>query len=405
MKVDLNCDVGEREDVAEERILPFVTSANVACGGHAGDERTMERTLLLARRYGVMCGAHPGYPDCASFGRVKLELDPAALTDSVFEQLTRLAAVADRLGIQLTHVKPHGALYNVAAGDAVTARAIADGVGRWRKDVPLFGLAGTPMLDVWRDAGFAVVAEGFADRACEPDGRLRSRDMPGAVIEDAATAAAQAIRLAREGRVQTICFHGDNPAAPEIASAVRAALSGAGVEVRPAVELPEPWMRGPLSGVDPLLAPVLYTFAHAREELARHTADMTGAQLRAQPGGVASVAFHIQHIGGSTDRLLTYACARQLSEEQLADLRGEKKVIAGTREELLTKMDEIFIKAEKVIRGLPAAQLREPRELGRKRLPTTLHGLLVHIAEHTMRHAGQAVTTATIVKGAACPQP
>ncbi|HET8547720.1 MAG TPA: 5-oxoprolinase subunit PxpA, partial [Bryobacteraceae bacterium] len=202
MTIDINCDVGERDDVPEERILPFVTSANVACGGHAGDERTMERTLRLARRYGVMCGAHPGYPDAASFGREQLNMSAAALADTVFEQVARLARVAERIGIALTHVKPHGALYNTAARDAETARAVAEGVARWRRDVVLVGLAGGVMLEIWRDAGFAVAAEGFADRTYEADGTLRSRKLPGAVIEEPPAAAEQAVRLAHQGRAR-----------------------------------------------------------------------------------------------------------------------------------------------------------------------------------------------------------
>jgi 5-oxoprolinase (ATP-hydrolysing) subunit A len=392
MKIDLNCDLGERHDVPEERILPFVTSANIACGGHAGDENTMERTLRLARRYGVMCGAHPGYPDRAGFGRAEMHTPTAAVADTVYEQVTRLAGVADRLGVTLTHVKPHGALYNLAARDPDTARAVAQGVARWRRDVTLVALAGAPMPD----AGLPVVAEGFADRAYEPDGSLRSRKLPGAVIEDERLAAEQAIKLAREGRVQTICIHGDNPAAPRIACAVRAALRGAGVDVRPLVALPEPWMRGQLSGVDPLLAPVLYTFMHAREELAQHTSDLTADQLQARPNGAASVAFHIRHIAGSTDRLMTYAEGRQLTEAQMASLKAEAQA-NGTREELLAAVDEAFDRAERVVRGFSIEQLRQPREIGRKRLPTTVHGLLVHVAEHTMRHVGQAVTTVKVV--------
>ena len=398
MKIDINCDVGEREHAAEQRIMPFITSASVACGGHAGDEQTMERTLRLARRYGVMCGAHPSYPDRASFGREPLAIGPDALADSVHDQVTALARVAERLGLTLTHVKPHGALYNTAAYDAETARAIGEGVERWRRDVVLVGLAGSAMLDIWKAAGFAVAAEGFADRAYEPDGTLRSRKLAGAVIDDPAPAAEQALRLARAGGVQTICIHGDNPAAAQIVQAVRSALRAAGLDVRALVSLPEPWMRGPIAGVDPLLCPLLYTLLHAREELARHSADLTFDQLRARPGGAASVAFHLLHIAGSTDRLLTYAQGRQLSEEQMAALRAEEAQPAGTREELLARMDEVFDRAEQFVRGLAVGQLREPRELGRKRLPTTVNGLLVHMAEHTMRHAGQAVTTAKICR-------
>jgi UPF0271 protein len=230
MTIDLNCDLGELPDVPEELLMPYLSSASVACGAHAGDASTMERTVRLAQQHGVAVGAHPGYPDRANFGRVAIPMPAPDLARTVFEQIRALAEVAGRLGCPLVHLKPHGALYNVAARDAQTAQAIAEGAARWSRKLVLVGLAGSSMLDVWKTAGFAVAAEGFADRAYEPDGTLRSRALPGAVITDPLAAAQQAVALA--GRVQTLCIHGDNPAAARIVPAVRRRLEQSGFEVR-----------------------------------------------------------------------------------------------------------------------------------------------------------------------------
>ena len=157
--------------------------------------------------------------------------------------------------------------------------------------------------------------------------------------------------------------------------------------------LPEPWLRGPIASLDPLLAPVLFAFQQAREDLLRCTEPLSAAQLWATPHGFGSVGFHLRHIAGSTDRLMTYLLDRQLSREQFAALGKEKDPGAG-REELLEEMDRVFHHAEGVVRSLDPARLREPRYVGRKRLPTTVIGLLTHIAEHTQRHVGQAITAA-----------
>jgi UPF0271 protein len=194
--IDLNCDMGELSTVPEEELMPLISSANIACGGHAGDEKTMARTLGLALRFGVRCGAHPGYPDRENFGREELPMTSGEIARSVYEQITRLDAIAAPAGCRLGHVKPHGALYNVAAKRADVAAAIAEGVRRWRTDVVLVGLARSVMLDVWGEAGFRVAAEAFADRAYEPDGTLRSRKLPGALITDPAAAAEQGRRVA-----------------------------------------------------------------------------------------------------------------------------------------------------------------------------------------------------------------
>ncbi len=230
MALDLNCDMGELPEPAlENAILPHISSANIACGAHAGDPATMLRTAAAARRHGVSIGAHPGYPDRENFGRVALAMSPPAIADTVYQQIQTLATIAP----DLVHVKPHGALYNVAAKDAAVARAIAEGVARFRPDLLLFGLAGSVMLDVWRGMGFRVAAEGFADRCYEPDGSLRWRTLPGALIDDPDAAAAQAVRMAGEGRVQTICLHSDTPGAVPIAAAVARALRAAGCKIEP----------------------------------------------------------------------------------------------------------------------------------------------------------------------------
>ena len=226
MIIDLNCDMGELEDAAHEAaLMQFITSANIACGGHAGDETTMERTTRLAMERGVRIGAHPGYPDRANFGRLEIPMPPAEIADTVCEQIRRLDAVVRRFGAAIVHVKPHGALYNVAVRNTEVARAIAEGVGRWNPQTVIFGLAASPMLDVWREMGMNVAGEAFADRRYEPDGTLRSRKFPDALITDPQAAAAQAVRLARKGYAQTICVHGDTPGAVEILKACRDALA------------------------------------------------------------------------------------------------------------------------------------------------------------------------------------
>ena len=226
MIIDLNCDMGELEDAAHEAaLMQYITSANIACGGHAGDELTMERTARLAIARGVNIGAHPGYPDRENFGRLEVAMSGREIADTVHEQIVRLDAVVRRLGGEIVHVKPHGALYNVAVKNTMVAQAIAQGVARWIPQMPIFGLAGSPMLDVWRSMGMNVVGEAFADRRYEPDGTLRSRKFPDALITDPREAAAQALRLAREGKAQTVCVHGDTPGAVAILAACREALS------------------------------------------------------------------------------------------------------------------------------------------------------------------------------------
>jgi UPF0271 protein len=252
LKIDLNCDMGEIPeaiaDGRQEALMRSITSANVACGGHAGDQETMRLTMEQALRHGVVIGAHPGYADRENFGRLELKLSVVAVAESVFEQVRALAAVAESCGAQVEHVKPHGALYNQAVRDRELAAAIAVGVARWRRDVLMVGLAGSPMLDVFREAGFPVAAEAFADRRYEPDGTLRSRKFEDALIRDPKEAAQQALRMVERGlvtasdgsevalRAQTICIHGDTPGATAIAAEVRRTLRAAGVTLGGVVE-------------------------------------------------------------------------------------------------------------------------------------------------------------------------
>jgi 5-oxoprolinase (ATP-hydrolysing) subunit A len=245
--IDLNCDMGELPeaiaDGTQEALMRSITSVNVACGGHAGDERTMRTTIEQAVRWKLAIGAHPGYPDRENFGRLELKLPAGALADTVFEQVRALAEIADSCGVRLAHVKPHGALYNQAVCSRELAEAIANGIARWSRDVVLVGLAGSPMLDVFRKAGFALAAEAFADRRYEADGTLRSRKFEDALICDPEEAGRQALSIVECGTViacggseiavnaQTICIHGDTPGAPEIAAAVERTLGEAGIQL------------------------------------------------------------------------------------------------------------------------------------------------------------------------------
>ena len=245
--MDLNCDMGEIAeaiaDGTQEALMGSITSANIACGGHAGDEATMHATIEQALRHGVAVGAHPGYPDKENFGRLERKMPSEAVADFVQEQVEALGRVAERLGAAVIHVKPHGALYNQAVHDRELAAAIANGVARWRRDVILVGLAESPMLEAFTEAGFRVAGEAFADRRYEANGTLRSRKFADALIRDPKEAAAQALSIAREGaltahegtrvrlRADTICIHGDTPGAPEIAAAVAEALRGAQVRL------------------------------------------------------------------------------------------------------------------------------------------------------------------------------
>ncbi len=247
MRVDLNADVGESVGPwrmgDDERLIPLVTSVNVACGAHAGDPLTIDRTVSTALAHGVAVGAHPGYPDLIGFGRRELDMAPDELEASLVYQIGAVAGFARAAGTPLRHVKPHGALYNLAAREPSVAATIVRAVRRVSSDLVLVGLAGSAMLAAAADAGVASAAEAFADRAYEADGTLRSRRLPGAVFVSPEHAAAQALSIVRDGQVEshdgrivavradTICIHGDTPAAAAFATAIRAALEGAGVTI------------------------------------------------------------------------------------------------------------------------------------------------------------------------------
>lgn len=245
--IDLNCDMGEMPDLiadgTQESLFLHITSVNVACGAHAGDDATMEATVRAALERGCAIGAHPSYPDRENFGRQPMALPPEEVSRTIHDQIARLSAIAERCGATLSHVKPHGALYNQAAHDETLAHAVADGVARLNPNLLLVGLAGSPSLEVYTRAGFRVLAEAFADRRYEPDGRLRSRALPGSLLIDPEEAAAQALSIARDGRVtafdgavvrvraDTLCIHGDTPGSPRIAAAVAARLRDAGIAI------------------------------------------------------------------------------------------------------------------------------------------------------------------------------
>jgi UPF0271 protein len=246
-RIDLNCDMGESFGPwrlgADAAVLPAITSANIACGFHAGDPGVMRTTVRMARDAGVAVGAHPGFPDLAGFGRREMQLSEAEVTDMVLYQIGALAGVARAEGVELRHVKPHGALYNMAARDRRLATAIARAVAAFDPSLVLFGLAGSVMLEAGRDAGLRVAAEGFADRLYERDGSLTPRSRPGAVVHDPSTVVARAIQMVRDGavmastgqpvtvQVDTICVHGDTPGADAIARELRRGLTAAGIIV------------------------------------------------------------------------------------------------------------------------------------------------------------------------------
>jgi UPF0271 protein len=246
--IDINCDMGERPealyDGSEEELMKLITSANIACGFHAGDESMMEESVHLAMKYNVGIGAHPGYPDRAHFGRVSMKLPADELSDLVYEQIRTLGAIARMHGVDLIHVKPHGALYTDAAQDRSAAEAIAEGVTRWSKELMLIGFAGSMMLDVWKEKGLSVVPEAFADRTYEKEGSLRSRKFSDALITDPSLAAQQALTIAtNEGvltnvgtklriHANTICVHSDTTGSIDIVKRVRQRLEDAGIIVQ-----------------------------------------------------------------------------------------------------------------------------------------------------------------------------
>lgn len=249
MRIDLNCDMGEsfgRYTLGDDAaMLDVVSSANVACGLHAGDPLVMQATVALAARKGVAVGAHPGYPDLQGFGRRAMALTPTEIEASVLYQIGALAGFARAVGVPLVHVKPHGALYNVAARDQIVAEAIVRAVAAFDPNLIVVTLPDSVLARAARTVGLRVACEGFADRAYCEDGSLVPRSATGAVIHDPALATARAIRMVVHGEVETItgeviplhidtlCIHGDTPGAVAIAAMLREVLETTGVVVAP----------------------------------------------------------------------------------------------------------------------------------------------------------------------------
>jgi len=245
MHIDLNSDLGEsfgRYTLGnDEALMPFITSANVACGFHAGDPLVMQRTVRLAKRHHVGVGAHPSYPDLQGFGRREMSLSPDEVEAMIVYQVSALAGFVKSEGAELIHVKPHGALYNQAAKECDLAEAIARGVKRFSNELILVGLAGSLLIEAGIGVGLRVANEGFPERGYNADGSLMSRKLKGSIIESPEEAAANALRMAEDGikinglkiEVETLCIHGDNDYAVSIARAIREKLFANGIEVRP----------------------------------------------------------------------------------------------------------------------------------------------------------------------------
>ena len=246
--IDINSDLGESEEWlangTDFELMRYITSANVACGGHAGDEQTMRETLRVAKQLKVAVGAHPGYPDRDNFGRLQSPMSAAEIEATVRDQIAVLAEVAEPLGVSLVHCKPHGALYHAANKSAEVAAAIGRAVLESDEQLIMVGQAGLSTLTLWESMGLSCAAEAFADRAYEPNGILRSRTLAGALLDDPAKAAQQALDIATRRIVvatngaelkvaaETICIHSDTPGSVAIARAVNERLKQGGVRLR-----------------------------------------------------------------------------------------------------------------------------------------------------------------------------
>src|SRR6185503_7798442 len=248
-RVDINCDMGESFGAyrigADDEVFPFITSANIACGFHGGDPAVMRTTIAKAAERGVAIGAHPGFPDLIGFGRRNMDVTPDDAYDLVVYQVGALMGFARAAGAELQHVKPHGALYNMAAANQPLAAAIARAVRDVDRQLVLFGLPGSHLISEGESAGLATAGEAFADRNYMSDGSLVSRRRPDAQVHDADEAVRRAIRMVREGmvtpvdgddiriKVDTICIHGDGPHAAEFARRLRAGFESSGIAVKP----------------------------------------------------------------------------------------------------------------------------------------------------------------------------
>jgi len=236
--IDLNADLGEGFGrwrlTDDEGLLHTVTSANVACGFHAGDPLTMRRVCARAAELGVSVGAQVSYPDLVGFGRRRLDVAAEELAADVLYQIGALEGACRAAGSRVRYVKPHGALYHAAGGDEGTASAILDAVAAYDRTLPVLGLPGSVLLRLATERGLTAVTEAFADRGYTPDGRLVPRDRPGALLTDPDAVVTQALRLAGgPGAARSLCVHGDTPGAVALAGRVRAALLAAGIALTP----------------------------------------------------------------------------------------------------------------------------------------------------------------------------
>lgn len=246
-KIDLNCDLGESfgnyKIGMDEEVIPLISSANIACGFHASDPVVMSRTVRLAKENGVSIGAHPGLPDLIGFGRRNMDIKPQEAKAYVQYQIGALSAFCKAQGVPLVHVKPHGALYNMAGRDYKLAKAICEGIFEVDSKLILLALSGSQMIKAAEDVGLRAASEVFADRAYEEDGSLVSRSKPGAVITDEAEAIKRVVRMAKEGKVTSItgkdiaikadsvCVHGDNANALRLVRKIRSSLTDSGIRI------------------------------------------------------------------------------------------------------------------------------------------------------------------------------
>ncbi|MBI9046584.1 MAG: LamB/YcsF family protein [Anaerolineaceae bacterium] len=253
MKIDINCDMGESFGQyslgQDQAMLPWITSANIACGFHASDPLVMQQTVQAANQAGVNIGAHPGYPDLQGFGRRFLDMTPEEVESMILYQIGALSAFSKSAGTILTHIKPHGALYNHAARDPLTASAIVKALTSFSKDIILVGLAGSVLVEMGQNAGLITANEGFPERAYETDGSLRSRRLSGAVIHSPQEAAEQALSLSTKGilitsgsqnsviPINTLCVHGDSPKALNVVKAITEKLQSQKINIQPMKEI------------------------------------------------------------------------------------------------------------------------------------------------------------------------
>jgi len=243
--IDLNCDLGEGCG-SDAELMRYISSANIACGFHAGNGDTMRKTVELALEHGVAIGAHPGYADPENFGRTPMNLAPAEVRQLIFDQLEALKRVCDPLGAKIRHLKPHGALYNQAAKDRELASAVIEAVAEWDRDLIFYGLSGSEMISEAEKVGLRTASEVFADRTYRTDGSLTPRTESNALITETETSVTQVLDMIRYGRVrstdaimvaikcETVCLHGDGEHAVEFASLIHKKLETEGVKVAPA---------------------------------------------------------------------------------------------------------------------------------------------------------------------------